>query len=89
MHNEELKQKIESVLPEGWKFKDFIDSPVKYAGGFSVTCPVDDRLGKTYREKNQCYLRSHECDMRWRWMGLWVGHLHKLFLSKEGEANGC
>lgn len=51
MNNEELKQKIESILPEGWKFKDFIDSPVKYAGGFRTTCPLDDRLGKTYREK--------------------------------------
>jgi len=52
MHDEELKQKIESILPEGWKFKDFLDSPdIKYAGGFRVTCPLDDRLGKTYREK--------------------------------------
>lgn len=51
MHNEELKQKIESILPEGWKFKDFLDSSDKYAGGFRVTCSLDDRLGKTYLEK--------------------------------------
>ena len=52
MNNEELRQKIESILPEGWKFKDFLNSTdIKYAGGFRVTCPLDDRMGKTYREK--------------------------------------
>lgn len=54
MNKEELRQKIESILPEGWKFKDFLDSPdIKYACGFRVTCPLDDRLGKTYNEKIQ------------------------------------
>lgn len=64
MHNEELRQKIESILPEGWKFKDFLDSPIKYNGGFGVTCPLNDRLGKTYREKINaiCEAMNAICD---------------------------
>ena len=54
MNNKELEQKIKAVLPENWEFDRIFDAcSAKYAAGFLVKCPIEDRMGdvKLYHEK--------------------------------------
>ena len=54
MTNEELEQKIKAALPENWKFdRLFTPGGDKWACGFRVKCPINDRMGdnKAFRAK--------------------------------------
>lgn len=66
-NNEELEQKIKAALPENWEFDRISDAcDAKYAPGFRVKCPVEDRMGdaESYHAKVDqiCRATNSICD---------------------------